>query len=302
MIGKRNVSLRELRTFCVAAELASFRDTAEALFVTPSAVSHQVKSLEEALDVQLFERLTRSIELTEAGHSLYADVCPIIAELDAVIESHGKADSRNVLRISVQPFFASELVVPRLSEFTELNPDIDIKLETSDESLEKHPATTDVSIRIFRKAPESLVSHRLFALQLVPAASPELRKRMRRKGDTVLGELPRIVHESRPNAWRQWEQRSGRRLEGNGRVVRLDSMIAVANAAERGVGAALVPLQLSDSRFESNSLVQLYPEALETSDAYYLVYRQEDKSNPAILRFRDWALDSFYDGPRTRIT
>ena len=60
MIGKRNVSLRELRTFCVAAELASFRETAEALFVTPSAVSHQVKSLEEALEVQLFERLTRS--------------------------------------------------------------------------------------------------------------------------------------------------------------------------------------------------------------------------------------------------
>ena len=297
MIGKRNVSLRELRTFCVAAELASFRDTAEALFVTPSAVSHQVKSLEDALDVQLFERLTRSIELTEAGHSLYADVCPVVAELDAVIERHGRADARNVLRISVQPFFASELVVPRLSEFTELNPDIDIKLETGDESLEKHPATADVSIRIFRKAPESLVSHRLFALQLVPAASPELRKRMRRKGDTVLGDLPRIVHESRPNAWRQWEQRSGRRLEGNGRVVRLDSMIAVANAAEQGVGAALVPLQLSDSRFASNSLVQLFPEALETSDAYYLVYRKEDKADPAILRFRDWALDRFYDGP-----
>lgn len=297
MIGKRNVSLRELRTFCVAAELASFRETAEALFVTPSAVSHQVKGLEEELEVKLFERLTRSIVLTAAGHDLYAEICPIIVELDAVIERHGKSDSRNVLRISVQPFFASELVVPRLGEFTELNPDIDIKLETSDESLEKHPATADVSIRIFRKAPDTLVAHRLFALQLVPAASPELRKRLRRKGGTALGELPRLVHESRPHAWRQWEQRSGHRLEGNGSVVRLDSMIAVANAAERGVGAALVPLQLSDSRFESNSLVQLFPEALETTDAYYLVYREEDQSNAAILRFRDWALDRFYDAP-----
>ena len=297
MIGKRNVSLRELRTFCVAAELASFRETAEALFVTPSAVSHQVKSLEEELEVQLFERLTRSIELTEEGHSLYAEVCPIIAELDAVIERHGNADSRNVLRISVQPFFASELVVPRLGEFTELNPDIDIKLETSDESLEKHPGSADVSIRIFRKAPASLVAHRLFALELVPAAAPELRKRLRKKGGISLGDLPRLVHESRPNAWRQWEQRSGHRIEGNGRVVRLDSMIAVANAAERGLGAALVPLQLSDSRFNANSLVQLFPEALETPDAYYLVYREEDKANPAILRFRDWALERFYAGP-----
>ena len=74
-------------------------------------------------------------------------------------------------------------------------------------------------------------------------------------------------------------------------------MIAVANAAERGLGAAIVPLQLSDSRFKANSLVQLFPEELETTDAYYLVYREEDKSNPAILRFRDWALASFYAGP-----
>ena len=214
-----------------------------------------------------------------------------------MIERHGNSDSRSNLRISVQPFFASELVVPRLGEFTELNPDIDIKLETSDESLEKHPGSADVSIRIFRKAPDTLVAHRLFSLKLVPAASPELRKRLRKKSGAALGDLPRLVHESRPNAWRQWEQRSGHRLEGNGRVVRLDSMIAVANAAERGLGAALVPLQLSDSRFEASSLVQLYPEALETTDAYYLVYRHDDKSNPAILRFRDWALDSFYAGP-----
>jgi LysR family glycine cleavage system transcriptional activator len=297
MIGKRNVSLRELRTFCIAAEMSSFRDTAEAMFLTPSAVSHQVKSLEEVLDLQLFERLTRSIELTEAGHALYADVCPLISELDAALERHASDAGRTVLRISVQPFFASELVVPSLGDFTALNPDIDIKLETSDESLEKHAASADVSIRLFRKAPTALISHRLFSLRLVLAASPDLKKRMRKLGDKAFDDLPRIVHESRPGAWRQWEQQSGRTIEGNGRVVRCDSMLLVANAAERGVGTALVPLQLSDSRFEAGSLAQIYPDTLESSDAYYLVYRKEDRAKPAIKAFRDWALERFFDAP-----
>jgi LysR family glycine cleavage system transcriptional activator len=295
MIGKRNVSLRELRTFCVAAEMSSFRDTAEAMFLTPSAVSHQVKSLEDVLEVQLFERQTRAIELTEAGHALYADVSPLISELDAALERHASNDGRAVLRISVQPFFASELVVPNIGGFTAGNPDIDIKLETSDESQEKHAATADVSIRIFRKAPTSLVAHRLFPLRLVLAASPALKKRMRKLGDTAFNDLPRIVHESRPGAWRQWEQKAGRAIEGNGRVVRCDSMLAVANAAERSVGTALVPLQLSDSRFEAGTLAQLYPDALESSEAYYLVYRHEDKAKPGIKAFRDWALDMFYE-------
>ena len=295
MIGRRNVSLRELRTFCVAAEMSSFRDTAEAMFLTPSAVSHQVKSLEDVLDVQLFERLTRSIELTEAGQALYAELRTLIGELDDALERHASNDGRAVLRISVQPFFASELVVPNIGGLTAQNPDLDIKLETSDESLEKHAATADVSIRIFRKAPTSLVAHRLFPLRLVLAASPGLKKRMQRLGNKALDDLPRIVHESRPGAWRKWERRTGRTVAGNGRVVRFDSMLAVANAAERGVGTALVPLKLSDSRFEAGTLAQLFPEALESSEAYYLVYRHEDKTKPAIKAFRDWALEMFFD-------
>ncbi len=295
MNSKRRVSLRELRTFCVAAEQSSFRDTALALFITPSAVSHQIKSLEEALNVQLFERLTRSIELTAAGHALFDDVSPLIAELDAVVERHVRGAARSVLRISVQPFFANELIVPELADFTDQNPDIDIKLETSDESLEKHSAAADVSIRIFRKPPDTLVAHRLFALRLVPAASPELAGKLGKKGKANGNEFPRIVHESRPNAWREWEQSSGRSLPLVSRLVRLDSMAAVARAAEQGVGAALVPRILSEGRFEQKSLVTLFPEELETRDAYYLVYRREDRHNAAIRRFADWVLQKFDD-------
>ncbi|MEE4162997.1 MAG: LysR substrate-binding domain-containing protein [Woeseiaceae bacterium] len=295
MISKQRVSLKELRTFCVAAQNASFRDTAEVLFITPSAVSHQIKGLEESLNVELFERLTRSIRLTEAGRGLYADLCPVIARLDEVVETHRRATTRNALRISLQPFFATELFLPMLGEFTGRHPEIDIKVDTNDESLEKHPASADVSIRIFRKAPDDYVWHRLFPLRLVPAVSPDIEARVRKGGLDALAELPRLVHESRPNAWRQWERVSGVTLPEMSRVVRLDSMTAVAQAAERGVGTALVPLRLSDSRFESRTLVPLFTAALEMPEAYYLVYRREDADNHSIQTFRDWALEKFDD-------
>ena len=84
----RNISLRGLRIFCVAAEQASFRDAADKLFITASAVSHQIKNLEEELGQKLFERTSRSLTLTEAGRSLLNDVKPLITRLDEVASRH----------------------------------------------------------------------------------------------------------------------------------------------------------------------------------------------------------------------
>jgi LysR family glycine cleavage system transcriptional activator len=290
-----NLSLRGLRTFCVAAEHESFRDAADRLFITASAVSHQIRNLEEELGIRLFERLSRSIELTEAGRALYADLQPVIGELDTIARRHRRAATRSVLRISVQPFFASELFVPNLSKFTEMHPDIDILVDTSDESSAKHPAGADVSIRVFGKPPKSLVSHRLFALRLIPASSAEFRDRIVRRRNRIVSPFPLIVHASRPDAWQRWEQESGIEIPRNAQSVRLDSMIAVARAAERGLGAALVPVQLSDSWFESGALVPLFSHELPTEDAYYFVSRQDDADDPNVRLFRDWVLQEFDD-------
>ena len=111
--ANRNISLRALRVFCTAAERESFRETAESLFLTSSAVSHQVKQLETELDVKLFERTARSLKLTAEGSALYDEMCPLIAEFDAVITRHSRARRSRSLRLSVQPFFASELLVTR---------------------------------------------------------------------------------------------------------------------------------------------------------------------------------------------
>lgn len=289
----RNISLRAMRVFCVAAEHKSFREAADRLFLTSSAVSHRIKQLETELGVTLFKRSARTLLLTADGAALYEDISPLVSDFDTVIAEHTRASRSHSLRISVQPFFASELFVPRLSGFVERHPDIDISIDTSDETPERHPGTADVSIRLFRKAPDSLESDRLFPLRLVPAGSPALYDLIQVKSGKIVNELPLIVHESRPQAWQQWQRSSRIKLPDHKNVIRLDSMIAVARAAERGLGAALVPRQLSASWFESESLVQLFEHELLTTDAYYIVYRTEDRENEDIQAFRRWVLREF---------
>lgn len=293
MPTKQRLSLRGLRTFCVAAEYGSFRDAADELFITASAVSHQIKNLEQELGEQLFDRLTRSVVLTEAGSSLFEDVNPLIEKLDRLALKHRRTSVRGSLRISVQPFFASELFVPNLAEFTKLHPDIDIKVDTSDESGEKHPASADASIRVFKRPPRGLHSDELFPLRLVPATSAEMQHDFRLKGKKLSGSFTRILHDSRPSAWRDWEKETGIQLPENASLVRLDSMIAVARAAERGLGVALVPLQLSDSWFESGALVRLAAEELVTDESYYFVCSNEDRDKLAVRKLREWVLQKF---------
>ncbi len=293
--ANRNISLRAIRVFCVAAERESFREAAELLFLTSSAVSHQIKQLEIDLGNKLFERTPRALHLTAEGTALYEDISPFIADFDSVITRHTRTTQSRTLRISVQPFFASELFVPRLPEFIEQYPDIDISIDTSDESPEKHPRTADVSIRIFKSPPDSLAYERLFSLCLLPAGTPDLYDATKIRSGRISSPFPLVIHQSRPKAWHEWERSSRLKLPDHANAIRLDSMIAVARAAERGLGAALVPKQLSDSWIESSSLVQLFDHELVTKDAYYLVCRKEDRDKEEIRLFREWVLQNFAD-------
>ena len=289
----RNISLRALRVFCVAAERESFREAAELLYLTSSAVSHQIKQLETELGLMLFERTPRSLTLTAEGRALYEDIQPLLLDFDAVTTKHAKSGQTRSLRISVQPFFASELFVPRLQDFVAEHPDLDISVDTSDESSEKHPASADVSIRIFKAVPAALASDRLFPLRLTPAGSPDFYDSIKIRSGKIISDFPLVLHESRLKAWKQWERSSRIGIPDHGNSIRLDSMIAVARAAERGMGAALVPQQLSESWFQSSSLVQLFDHELITKDAFYFVTRKEDHDNKDIRTFRKWVLQSF---------
>ena len=286
-------SLRGLRTFCIAARYKSFRKAGEELFVTASAVSHQIKSLEEELGVQLFDRNSRELRLTESGKSLYAEVSPLIEQLNAVVAAYKVGAAITSIRISVQPFFASEYFVPRLSEFTAKHPEIDIQVGTSDESSEKHPADADLSIRLFKTPPSNMESHLLFPLRMAPGGSPEFKKAMSVSKKRVVSEFPMIVHETHPKAWSQWAYAAGIQLPKKSKVTRLDSMIAVVRAAQRGIGAALVPVPIGNLWFEEGSIVRLFKEEYTADVSYYLVCAENRANDRSVVLLRDWILKNF---------
>ena len=287
------VSLRGLRTFCIAARHESFRTAGELLFITPSAVSHQIKSLEQELGQQLFERSSRELKLTDTGRSLYEEVSPLIDRLNTITASYKQGASRSSIRISVQPFFASEFFVPRLSEFTAAHPDIDIQVGTSDESSERHPSDADLSIRLFKTPPADMPSNLLFPLRMVPAGSPDFKNNMRVSKKKIVSEFPLIVHETRPKAWKQWAKASGIKLPEDSKVTRLDSMIAVVRAAERGIGAAMVPVPIADLWFKQGSIVKLFRQELVADVSYYLVCREDRTDDDGVALLRDWILENF---------
>jgi LysR family glycine cleavage system transcriptional activator len=293
MASTPKVSLRGLRTFCVAARLESFRAASDELFITASAVSHQIKSLEEEVGEQLFDRKSRELKLTEVGRSLYDDVSPLIEKLDQAVAKYKAGAIKSSIRISVQPFFASEYFVPRLSEFTAAHPEIDIQVGTSDESAEKHPSDADMSIRLFKSPPANMPSQRLFRLRMLPGGSPAFKKSLRVKNKKILSEFPLIIHETHPKAWLKWSEGAGIEIPKDTRVTRLDSMIAVVRAAQRGIGAALVPIPIGELWFKEGSIVPLFKDEYVAKASYYLVWSEDSADDESVILLKDWILDNF---------
>ncbi len=293
MVQRANVGLRALRTFCVAARHESFRTAGEELFITASAVSHQIKSLEQELGETLFDRNSRDLRLTEVGRALLDEAGPLIDQLETVVARYQKRSRPRSVRISVQPFFASEYFVPRLSEFTAAHPEIDIKVGTSDETPETLPADADLSIRLFRAPPSGVPSELLFPLTLAPAGSPDFKKGLEVRDGRIVSEFPLLIHETYPMAWKQWSKSAGIELPGSSKATRLDSMIAVVRACERGLGAALVPVPLADLWFKYGSIVRLFSQQLVTEASYYLIVREDRVRDPAVSLLKDWILRNF---------
>ena len=291
----RKPSMRGLHVFCTAARHRTLSQAADELFVTPSAVSHQLKKLEAELGLALFQREGRTLALTEAGDMLFAQIQEPLLRVESAAAQVRARYARASLRVSVQPFFASELLMPALKEFQEAHPEIDLVLDASDESKRILPPNTDVAIRLFDTPPADRDSRLLFPLSLVPACSPALRERLQEHPQQDATPFPIVVHRGRADAWKQWATQSGIELPMTGSVVQLDAMSAIVQAAERGLGVALVPLQLTQGAFQEGRLVRLVDHALDTTDAYHIVCRETPEERPDVRRFRDWVLGRFGD-------
>lgn len=288
----REGSIRGLRAFCAAARHLSFTAAAEELCVTPSAVSHQIKALEERLQAALFERRARDLVLTPLGAELRAQVEPLLCELDNVTDRfEQRAGRRRILRIGVMPFFASELLVPHLSSFAERNRAVEIRVETTETGAQR--IGCDASIVLLQSPPPDMVARALFTLRLAPVCSPQLAKQRSLADPRALLGTTLIVHDARPHAWREWFALMDVALERPAQTIHLDSLFAAARAAERGLGVALLPLALSQNWLASGTLVCPCKGELATSDRYYFVHRPDASSDPDVVSLREWATAAF---------
>jgi LysR family transcriptional regulator, glycine cleavage system transcriptional activator len=288
-------SLKFLKTFQVAAARQGFKAAAEELCVTPSAVSHQIRALEGQLGVALFERGPHSLTLTEAGRNYLRHMDAVFARLETVTEQLQVRYGRSVVRLHVPPFFATEMLLPRLPSFLESQPDTDIHINTviaAHGNGVGHAADADLSIIVGAAPTDGHDCHRLFSQSFVPACAPVLLERL---PVSEIGDLNRhtlIVHEARRDGWQRWGEALGVELRPK-KLVRFDTMYAAAQAAEHGVGVALVSSRLGNERFAQGSLVKLFDAELQTGEHYFLVLRKEDAARPDVRALTEWILEEF---------
>jgi LysR family glycine cleavage system transcriptional activator len=286
-------SYKLLKTLQVAAKLQSFRAAAEELFVTPSAISHQIKALEEQLGVALFERGVRTLTLTDAGAYYLQHINDIFAKLESVTEQLQVRFGRSIIRLNVPPLFANELLLPRLASFAQVREQTDIRIETTFSAPKAHPSEADLSI-VWGTGPwEGLTVHELFALSYIAACSPAflLENPIDTYGD--LNGKTLLQHKERRDAWEHWALHLGISPIKPNRLIRLDTMSAVVRAAEQGVGVALVPSRLSANRLVAGGLVKVFDAEWTTHESYVLLHRPEDHAREDLQEFTQWILSEF---------
>jgi LysR family glycine cleavage system transcriptional activator len=286
----RQALLDALRAFSVAARQLSFKAAADALFITPSAVSHRIRDLEKHLGQQVFVRKTRAIELTDAGRALIDEIDPLLLSLDAALDRAAKRTRRRVLRIAAPPFLATDLLIPSLASFYGMQPKIDLDINSGTARPSAHTPQADVSIVIASAPPPDVVATKLLSPSFVAATSQANSSVARELGSRVFEKQRRIVYRHRSDLWTQWFTMTGFPASRAGTVIQVDTLPAAISAAERGLGISLVPTFVCERRLRPGRLVRIADTEVESGDTYYLVYRAEDRARPEVRSFLSWAL------------
>ena len=288
----RTPSLKAIKTFQIAAKHSSFAVAADELCITPSAVSHQIKTLETQLGLPLFSRGARALALTDAGARYLEQRDDLFMRLDAVTEQLRARFGRSSVRLHVPAYFASEMLLPRLSEFAKLHDGIDLRIDTSGSHGRSHLAEADISVVVGTGPWNGLVAHPLFAQTMVPACSPELlaEKPVLRYEDLNAHTL--LVHEARREDWDRWATAVGMKELRPAQIVRIDSMSAATRAAEKKIGIALLPTELSRRKFTQGRLVRVFDDELVTQENYTLLVRTEDENRDDIRALCAWLVEA----------
>lgn len=284
--------LNALRAFEAAGRLQSIRRAADELLVTPGAVSRQVQRLETFLGVRLFRRDPREIVLTSEGEQ-YLEA--ISRHLDGIRDETLKLTGRKaieILRVRAYTTFSMKWLIPRLGSFHQSNPTTEVRLTTSNETVDFERENVDGAIRLGPGNWPGVECDRVMRNELVPLCTPAFRDAHGLATVSDLGHAPLLHSFVRPDDWRYWlKAAGGADIDAYAGAKYASSTLAYQATLEgQGIMMAQKALFLDDLR--AGRLVAPYDMVLDRGDfTYYFLYPRNRLRSPAFRRFRAWLLE-----------
>lgn len=278
-------SLGALRTFEMAARLGSFQQAAQELNLTPSAISYQIRVLEDALGQPLFIRQHRKISLTPAGLTLQHYVDRGFAELRSGAAAVKLVRDPNLVRVTSAPAFANAFLTHRISDFERRFPRLELQLVVAHSVLDLVANNLDVAIRFAVDPPSELHAEELAGLLYTPICTPALARDLKSVDD--LARSTRIVIREHPAGWSDWAAQLGRE-ECPGREMVVETMNVGVQGALDGLAVSLLPRVIVASHLAAGRLIAPFPENLVSRYRYWLVCRRGDEQVGKIRRFAGW--------------
>jgi DNA-binding transcriptional LysR family regulator len=288
---RRLPSLTALRAFEAVARTLSFTKAAQELGVTQAAVSRQIRLLEEGLAVTLVTRGATRNTLTGAGEILFDGVYRGFAAIGQAVERIGGSAGREILNVSVAPFFSSLWLTPRLMSFYQRHPGIDLRLHHSYQPADHRREGIDLGVNWGSGNWPGVRKELVLDGSLTPVVSPDLRTRTGPL-DTPQRLLDfTLFYEFDIADWTLWLAKAGVALPKEARSFRLNDSHALRRAALDGHGVALFFRGLVEDDLHSARLVQPFPLAVNTGFDYYLNYADGHELPAKAKAFRRWLLD-----------
>lgn len=282
--------LQALRTFVEVGQRKSVKAAAQALHVTPGAVSQQIRVLEDRLGVVLLERERLGMRLTEAGASVFPRLREAFLQIDQAMHDLESTKARRSLTVSTVATFAASWLVPRLGRFKQLHPDIEIRVEATSELVDLRRDRVDVALRHGLGDYPGLEVLPLMAPVLTPVASPGFLKAhgavIHEAGDCLSYPL---LHDGDRADWPLWLKAHG--VADDLRAERgsaFDDDFLLIRAAEAGQGLALVPQAYAQEEIAAGRLIQVLDKPWPARFAYYAVTRPGAADRPEVRAFLEW--------------
>ncbi|MGH8779727.1 LysR substrate-binding domain-containing protein [Paraburkholderia sp.] len=279
-----------LLAFEAAARHESFTLAARELFLTESAVSRQINTLEGNLGVRLFVRVKQRVVLTKAGKVYGAQVRRALEGLDRdtlSIIAHGSGGG--YLELAVLPTFASQWLIPRLGDFNTRYPDVRVNMGARTDTFTFADSHFEAAIHYGKPTWPGTSADFLFREEVVPVCAASLLKRRAKSAADLLAH-PLLHSTTRPDGWAAWFANLG--IEDNRTMqgVRYELHTMLISAAAAGLGIALVPRFFVETQLERLGLVVPFDAPVISDSAYYLVYPTELSHGKPLMSFREWLL------------